>query len=92
MPDILKRSNGEIDWTKIFMAFGAMTVLILQQWQSYRIAEIQTQGKINSIQFMKKDEVVRRLDHMDDTFMKKDELLLHLRKLEQSHGVSYENK
>ena len=87
MPDMLKDKHGDTDWTKILMAFGAMAVLILQQWQSYRIAEIQTQGKVNSVQFMKRDEVIRRLDHMDEAFMRKDELLHHLKMLEDSHGI-----
>ena len=87
MPDVLKDKYGDTDWTKILMAFGAMAVLILQQFQSYRIAEIQAQGKVNAVQFMKREEVVRRLDNMDDVFMKKNELLHHLKMLEDSHGI-----
>jgi len=82
MPDILKHSNGNIDWSKVFMGFAMALVLVLQQWQSYRLAEIKAQGEVNAIQFMKKDEITRRLNHMDEKFMQKDELIMHLEKLE----------
>ena len=84
---MLKDKHGDTDWTKILMAFGAMAVLILQQFQSYRIAEIKAQGEVNAVQFMKRAEIVRRLDHMDEAFMRKDELLHHLKMLEDSHGI-----
>ena len=87
MPEILKHGNGDIDYSKIAMGFAMALVLVLQQWQSYRLAEIKAQGEVNAIQFMKKDEVVKRLNHMDDVYMKKDELLYHLKLLEDSHGV-----
>jgi len=90
MPDILKHTNGEIDYAKIAMGFAMALVLVLQQWQSYRIAEIQAQGKVNAVQFMAKEKVIKRLDHMDDVFMKKDELLFHLKILETKHGLETE--
>ena len=87
MPDIVKNAHGDLDWSKVFMGFAMALVLILQQWQSYRLAEIKAQAEANSVQFMKREEVVRRLDHMDEAFMRKDELLHHLQKLETSHGI-----
>ena len=87
MPDIVKNAHGELDWTKVFMGFAMALVVILQQWQAYRIAEIKAQGEANAVQFIKRDEVTKRLDHMDDVFMKKNELLHHLNKLELSHGI-----
>ena len=87
MPDIIKDSNGDIDYTKIFMGFAMALVVILQQWQAYRIAEIKAQGEITRIQYITKEAVTKRLDHMDDVFMKKNELLHHLQKLEDSHGI-----
>ena len=82
MPDMLKDKHGDMDWSKVFMGFAMALVLVLQQWQSYRLAEIKAQGEVNAVQFMKRAEIVKRLDHMDDRFMQKDELLLHLKKLE----------
>ena len=87
MPDFVKHTNGDIDWSKVFMGFAMALVLVLQQWQSYRLAEIKAQAEANSVQFMKRKEVVRRLDHMDEAFMRKDELLHHLKLLENSHGI-----
>jgi len=87
MPDIIKNVHGELDWTKVFMGFAMALVLILQQWQAYRIAEIKAQGEITKIQFITKAAVEKRLDHMDDVYMKKDELLHHLKLLEDSHGA-----
>jgi len=90
MPDLLKHTNGDIDYSKIAMGFAMALVLVLQQWQSYRLAEIKAQGEVNAIQFMKKDHIVKRLDHMDNIFMKKDELLFHLKILENKHGLQVE--
>ena len=87
MPDIVKNAHGDLDWTKVFMGFAMALVVILQQWQAYRIAEIKAQGEITRIQYITKEAVTKRLDHMDDVFMKKNELLHHLQKLEDSHGI-----
>ena len=87
MPDFIKKDNGSIDYSKLFMGFAMALVLVLQQWQSYRLAEIKAQAEANSVQFMKREEVIKRLDHMDEAFMRKDELLHHLKMLEDSHGI-----
>ena len=92
MPDFVKHSNGEIDWSKLFMGLAVALVLVLQQWQAYRIAEIKANGEIIKIQFITKEKVNERLNHMDKIYMKKDELLYHLKLLEDSHGVLDENK
>jgi hypothetical protein len=57
MPDILKHANGDIDYAKIFGAISVAVVLILQQWQSYRIAEIKAKGEVSAVNFMSKDEI-----------------------------------
>ncbi len=75
MPDILKHSNGETDWTKILMAFGAMLVLILQQWQSYRIAEIQATAKANEKSFMPRKEVYEHIQRVEASYVPKDEIM-----------------
>ena len=56
MPEILK-TNGQTDWTKIFMGFAVALVLIMQQYQTMHIAEIKAQGEITQINFMDKDAI-----------------------------------
>ena len=72
MPEILQKNDGSTNWTAIFAAFAAALVLILQQWQSYRIAEIQAQGEVNKANFMNKEQVlkiegelIKRLDKLE---------------------------
>ena len=74
MPDILKHSNGELDYAKLFMAFAAAFVLILQQWQSYRIAEIQATAKANQESFMPRKEVNDHIRRVESAYMPKEEI------------------
>ena len=67
MPDFVKKDNGEVDYTKIFMGFAVALVLIMQQYQTMHIAEIKTQGEVNRINFMEKDEI----DAIQETLMKR---------------------
>lgn len=82
MPEILKNSDGSTNWAAIFAAFGAMAVLILQQWQTYRISEIKTQADVNKVNFLNKDEVykierdlAKRVKEMEDRFIDRDIIL-----------------
>lgn len=72
MPEVLKNNDGSTNWTAIFAAFAAALVLILQQWQTYRIAEIQAQAEVNKANFMSRekvlkieDELLRRIDNLE---------------------------
>ena len=73
MPEILK-TKGELDLSKLFMAFGAMLVLVLQQWQSYRIAEIQATAKANKESFKPRKEVNDHIRRVEDAYMPKEEI------------------
>ena len=57
MPEILKDKEGNTSWSAIFMGFAVATVLIMQQYQTMHIAEIKTQGEVDRINFMNKDEI-----------------------------------
>ncbi len=74
MSEILKKQNGELDFSKIFMAFAAAFVLVLQQWQSYRIAEIQATAKANKESFMPRKEVNEHVRRLEANYMPKDEI------------------
>ncbi len=74
MPDLLKKNDGNIDYGKLFMAFAAAFVLILQQWQSYRIAEIQATAKANQESFMPRKEVNTHIRALEASYMPKDEI------------------
>lgn len=82
MPEVLKKSNGEVDYTKLFMGLAMAIVLVLQQWQSYKIAEIQTVGEVNKINFMSKDKIEQRLEDLEKVFMNKEKLIKYLDKVE----------
>ncbi len=75
MPEILKRPNGETDWSKILMAFGAMLVLIIQQFQQYRIAEIQAEAKANKESFMPRKEVYEHIQKVEASYVPKGEMM-----------------
>ncbi len=74
MPEVLKNEKGEMDITKVLMAFGAMLVLVLQQWQSYRIAEIQATAKANKESFMPRKEVNEHVRRLEANYMPKSEI------------------
>lgn len=66
MPEILKNSDGSTNWAAIFAGFGAMIVLILQQWQTYRISEIKVTADVNKANFMDKEKVLKIEKELDD--------------------------
>jgi len=47
MPDQLKKSNGETDWTKFFMAMAAGAVVVMQSYS--QLQHIQTRDDIKEI-------------------------------------------
>ena len=83
MPEILKNSDGTTNWTAIIASLGAMLVLVLQQWQSYRIAEIQTQAEVNKVNFMDKTEVLEIEQDINDRL---DKLELRVAALEKNNA------
>ena len=83
MPEILKNNDGTTNWTAIIASLGAMLVLVLQQWQSYRIAEIQTQAEVNKANFMDKTEVLQIEQDVKDRLEK---LELRVSKLEKANA------
>ena len=64
MPEILKNKDGNTNWSAIFMGFATALVLIMQQWQTYKIAEIKTQAEVNAANFMARDKVVKIADDL----------------------------
>ena len=40
MPEVLKKDNGDIDWTKLFMGFAVAVVFIMQQYHTIKLADI----------------------------------------------------
>ena len=83
MPEVLKKPNGEMSWERIFMGIGMAVVLILQQWQSYRIAEIKVQGEVNKVNFMSKEAIERRLEKLESKFMDRSELMMHIKSIDE---------
>jgi len=57
MPDILKKPNGDTDYTKLFMGFAVALVVVIQQLQVYHIADIKAQAEANKVMFMSKDDI-----------------------------------
>ena len=60
MPDFVKHSNGEMDWSKLFMGLAMAIVLIIQQFQTYHIADLKAQAVIQEQVFMPKERVLKK--------------------------------
>ncbi len=75
MPELLKNEKGKMDLSKVFRAFAAAFVLILQQWQAYRIAEIQAEAKANKESFMPRKEVYEHIQKVEDSYVPKNEMM-----------------
>ena len=73
MPEILKKPNGDVNWSSIFMGFAMATVLVLQQIQTMEIATIKTQAEVNSINFMDKGRVNKFVDDLEKRLEKLEE-------------------
>lgn len=95
MPEILKDKHGDTNWTIIFSALAASIILVLQQWQSYRIAEIQATAEVNKVNFMSKDEINKHIKVLEDNFVSKDVLLEkynEIKKRIEALEAKHENK
>jgi len=57
MPEKIKKVVGETSWSTIFMGLAMALVVVMQQYQTMRIAEIKTLAEVNKINFMEKQEV-----------------------------------
>jgi len=82
MPEILQKANGDTDWTKLFMGFAVALVVIIQQFQTYHIADLKAQAAIQERVFMPKERVLRKeaealklMDVISDRLDKIEELL-----------------
>jgi len=60
MPDIIKKPNGDTDWNKFFMGFAVALVLVIQQFQTYHIADLKAQALIQEKVFMPKERVLKK--------------------------------
>ena len=89
MPDFVKHSNGEVDWSKLFMGFAMAIVLIIQQFQTYHIADLKAQAGIQEKLFMPKERVLKKeaaaLDRLNKVVNALDAVASRLDKLESYH-------
>jgi len=103
VPEILKNSDGSTNWAAIFAGFGAMVVLILQQWQTYKIAELREEASVQKIMFLDKDtvykiekELQKRMQHLEDEYIPRNDLNNRLERMEKDidrlKGLHDENK
>jgi len=90
MPEILKNSDGSTNWAAIFAGFGAMVVLILQQWQPYKIAELREQAAVQKVMFLDKDTVYKiekdlqgRMQHLENEYIPRNDLNNRLDRIEK---------
>ncbi len=40
MPDFVKHSNGDMDWSKLFMGLAVAIVFIMQQYHTIQVADL----------------------------------------------------
>ena len=99
MPEILKKPNGDTDYTKLFMAFAAAIVLILQQWQTYKIAELKAEAEVSKVKFLDKEKVYaiendleNRLLKLEEKFVPANELIERFDNIERRLDALEEKK
>jgi len=90
MPEILKHPNGDTNWTLIISAFAAGVVLILQQWQTYKIAELREEAAVQKVMFLDKDTVYKiekdlqsRMQHLESEYIPRNDLDGRLERIEK---------
>ena len=59
MPDFVKHSNGDIDWSKLFMGFALALVYIMQSYHAMQVADL----KANMVP---RQEIDRKADKIMD--------------------------
>ena len=42
MPEVLKKDNGDIDWSKIFMGFAMALVFVMQQYHAMQVSNLKS--------------------------------------------------
>jgi len=89
MPEILKNRDGTTNWTALIAAIGATVVLILQQWQTYKIAEIKAEAEVQRVMFLEKDKVYaiekdlqNRMQHLESEYIPRNDLNGRLQRIE----------
>jgi len=66
MPEKIKKVVGETSWSTIFMGLAMALVVVMQQYQTMRIAEIKTLAEVNRINFMDKEAVETLAHSLED--------------------------
>ncbi len=81
MPEMLKKSNGETDWNKLFMGFAIAFVFVMQQYHSMQVSSI-------------KQEIVPRAEYAahQENVMDKDIIIEALKKLGERMDKLEEDK
>ena len=59
MPDFVKHSNGDVDWSKMFMGFALALVYIMQSYHAMQVADL----KANMVP---RQEIDRKADKIMD--------------------------
>jgi len=82
MPEMLKKPNGDTDYTKVFMGFAVALVVVIQQLQVYHIADIKAQSEANSVMFMSKDDIhkvqIEAIDRLNKLVSRVERLERHV--------------
>lgn len=87
MPESIKNLDGSTKWIAIFSAIAASVVLILQQWQTYRVAELKTEAEVTRVNFLAKEEVDRLSNSIKERLSKIEH---RVSKLEEAKDKKYD--
>ena len=72
MPEVLKKENGDIDWSKLFMGFAMALVFIMQQYHAMQVSDLKAvvvprpEYTIHQDKVMDKDIILEALNRLDD--------------------------
>ena len=72
MPDFVKHSNGDIDWSKMFMGFAMALVFVMQQYHAMQVADLKSnvvpraEYELKHQEVMDKDVILSAIKELND--------------------------
>ena len=72
MPDFVKHSNGDIDWSKMFMGFAVALVFVMQQYHAMQVSDLKSnvvpraEYEVKHQDVMDKDVILAAIKELHD--------------------------
>ena len=78
MPDMIKKDNGDIDWSKLFMGFAMALVFVMQQYHAIQVEDLRAnivpraEYTAHRENLMDKDVIMAALKELNDRLDKQE--------------------